>query len=510
MIPKSASWMPRKDLWMKRLLLSLVVATPLVGPAVPTSFGEEREAARVQPARLSSIAKKIAARLKKRGFSILPDALTALQSRTKSSAATSAATIEEYFFSAAVSGTPPTLSSFDRQGGTAISSFWRPGVVQSIAVGSPSSEQCGEFFTGPVDGQSGGLGACLMAEGVGRSFETAIDAGRSACQMRNFSSKISINDPAISFERGKKLVPDGKLKNLFNPGERERLIKVRALGEIGEDQNGNPVPLGAQNIFIRIPSNRSNERRNALYRAELHFCEDGDTSARGYNLIQVSNNGILKIVNKDTQSESSRVSTVTMTGRVTPAGAALQWVLTSPRSGEVRFSGPVGGQTLKERIGFSVSKDEVISRRLREGSQGRFAKEYSVASILGDNAVSLQLLTGAFKSESSGQGSVVGAAEFRDSFYASAPQSPLLSRAQSFDFSKDPLFSGSTDVSIDLSMYKCSLRPDISIVFEQSKVEDDFLAACESRGLKRMNFCSGSSLVQVAQERRPSVCAPPP
>lgn len=480
----------------------------LVGGASPErASAQPRPVVGVEPAKISpTIRKKIEGILKRRGFGILPDALTALQSKTKAQSRVSAHLIEEYLFGAAVSGTPPTLASLDRGSGSAISQFWRSNVVESIASGSPSGEQCGEFYIGPVDGQSGGLGACLMAEGVGRAFEIAIDAAQSVCQMRNFGAKVKINDPAIVFKRGKDRVPDGLLKNIFSPGDEERLIKIRARGEIGEDENGNPLPLAVQNIFIRIASSEANRRRNALYRADLHFCEDGDTIARGYNLIRVATSGVLSILNKDMQSQSGRASTVVVKGRLTPVGGILRWALDAPRTGEIQLSDPQSGQARSERIGFVVSQDGVTSRRRREASNEPEVREYAVAQIQGKNAVDLRFLSGAFKSQFNGGLPVVGATEYRDSYYASAPQSPLVLQAQSFDFSVDPIFADPTDLVVDLSKYRCTLEPDIEIEFDRSKVANDFFEECESRGLKRMDFCSGSDLVEAARQRQSSVC----
>jgi hypothetical protein len=129
-----------------------------------------------------------------------------------------------------------------------------------------------------------------------------------------------------------------------------------------------------------------------------------------------------------------------------------------------------------------------------------------VAQIQGKNAVDLRFLSGAFKSQFNGGLPVVGATEYRDSYYASAPQSPLVLQAQSFDFSVDPIFADPTDLVVDLSKYRCTLEPDIEIEFDRSKVANDFFEECESRGLKRMDFCSGSDLVEAARQRQSSVC----
>jgi len=505
-----ALWAARPGIAAPFARVAVVTMLLAVGPFPELASAQPLPVIDVGPAKISpSIKKKISARLKQRGFVILPDALTALQSKTKAQSRASAHLIEEYLFGAVVSGNPPTLASLDRVSGSAIDRFWRPDVVETIAFGSPSGEQCGEFFIGPVDGQSGGLGACLMAEGVGRSFEIAIDAAKSVCQMRNFGAKVKIDDPAILFTRGRDLVPGGALKNLFNPGDEERLIKIRARGEIGEDDNGNPLPLEVQNIFIRIAANETNRKRNAFYRADLHFCEDGDTIARGYNLIRVSTSGVLSILNKDSQPQSGRAATAVVKGRLTPVGATLRWSLDAARTGEVQVSDLRSGQARSERIGFVVSQDGVTSRRYRESSNEPAVREYAFARIQGNDAVDLRFLSGAFKSQFNDDPPVVGATEYRDSYYASAPQSPLVPQAQGFEFSADPIFAEPLDLTVDLSKYRCALKPDIEIEFDRSKIVNDFFDECESRGLKRMDFCSGSELVETARQRQSSVCSAP-
>jgi hypothetical protein len=429
----------------------------------------------------------------------LPDAFTALQSKSRNLAA-GAALIEDYFFSGAVMGTPPTLSSFDRNNGTARATFWRPGVVGSVAFGNPTPQQCSEFFNSPVDGESGGLGACFMAEGVGRTFETAIDAGSSVCQMQDFSSSLKINDRSLVFTKGKSLVPGGDLRKIFNTGEKERLVKIRVLNEPNESGGvENPI-----DIFIRIFSNSSNERRNLLYRAELYFCGDNQPTPAGFNSIQVLNNGRLKILNKDNREGGAAV--VSLNGQTVTAGAALKWNLDTPRSGEVRFRGNAPGGTVDEKMGFSVSRDQIISRRFRRGTQGRLTREYTVASIVGSNAVDLRFLAGGFKNEIGTERSFTGSTEYRDPIYASAPSSELRARADSFDFNADPLFGELDPVSVDLSRYSCSAKPAISIVFDQSKLTKGKFGRCDARRLRRMNFCSGDPVVDQALNRQRTVC----
>jgi hypothetical protein len=191
-----------------------------------------------------------------------------------------------------------------------------------------------------------------------------------------------------------------------------------------------------------------------------------------------------------------------------PSGSGLKWNLDTARTGEVRFQGNIDGRSTNEKMGFSVSKDEVISRRLRLNESGQLNKEFTVAAIRGADALDLRFLAGGFKNIFGSTRTVLGSTEYRDPLYVSAPSSELLARAASFDFDRDPLFSELTDISVDLSRYSCSARPNISIVFDRERVDNDSFGSCDTKRLRRMNFCSGDGLIRQAINRHRIVCGP--
>jgi len=301
-----------------------------------------------EPAKLSNTIKKILSRLRSRGIVILPDALTALQSKTKTVSA-AAASQEEFPVAGAVEGTPPALASFDRGFGSVKNIFWRPGVVDAVASGSPTAEQCAEFFNGPVDGQSGGIGACRMAEGIGRAFETSIDATATFCKMQNFPNQAFLDSGRVVFKRGKKLLPNGDFTKIFTPGTKNRFIKVRSTGE-------SPGPGGQvdafRDIFVRVFSTDENEKRKLLYRAEIYTCRPDAATAEGLNIIEVNQKGVLRIVSKDTGGRSGNESIGELFGRMKIVGSRLQWDLDQPRSGTVRSVIGQTGRESNEYIGF--------------------------------------------------------------------------------------------------------------------------------------------------------------
>ena len=127
------------------------------------------------------------------------------------------------FSTSAVSGTPPTFSAIISAGADNV--FWRSGVIDAIATGSPTAEQCSEIFSSSTEGHSGGFAACYMTQNVGYSLSEIVRAGTTMCYMKNFPTTEVQEAGAIEIVSGS--VPGGEISQLFNTpsGSRPRVVK---------------------------------------------------------------------------------------------------------------------------------------------------------------------------------------------------------------------------------------------------------------------------------------------
>jgi hypothetical protein len=184
-------------------------------------------------------------KLRRKGFAAAPSVKQSLRAQNKKKKKRSVR-ISSDLNVAAVSGQPPLLVAMPLIGPTNI--FWAPGVIDALASQSASPEQCGEFFFGENDGDSGGLGACRMAENVGRSFQSILESQSSSCYMKNFPTEENVAAGAVVVDSG--TLPEGGITKLFAPpaGESARVVKVNVTGE----------QEGDQTVFIRVASQAQN------------------------------------------------------------------------------------------------------------------------------------------------------------------------------------------------------------------------------------------------------------
>lgn len=135
-----------------------------------------------------------------------------------------------------VSGTPPTLSEIVTNGPSTI--FWAPGVVSSIASGSPTPEQCNQFFSGSNDGSSGGFLACYMTQTAGYALAEVVRSGTTMCYMKNMPTEEVFKGGGFTVTEGS--LPGGNVTNLFKTpsGSNPRIVKIVMSGDPEENQVG--------------------------------------------------------------------------------------------------------------------------------------------------------------------------------------------------------------------------------------------------------------------------------
>ena len=462
-------------------LLALALTPPALSAPLPTAATDAARAGALKNRR------KVRALLRRKGLSKLPGVDGALAGRTRRHVRHAAA---------AVTGTPPTLGSIPGQ--PIASLFWEPGVLDAIANGVASPEQCGQFFAGTHDGDSGGMGACHMAEGVGYSFSNIL-GDNSLCYMKNVPTPANVASGGFTLTSGE--FPDGDVTRLFSvpAGANPRTVRVAVSGQ------GN----GGQNVFLRVASEEENTAAGNLYGVDLWFCKAGDSApASGFERIRISNAGELTSEDQESDDGGSNVSTIT--GFVSFQNGTL--VYDTARSRHVVIGSQHGDGSFK--ADHTVAADNTISSKTYDtfgGSGGN--KSYVVASFSGSGADSLRFLAGAFKERHTGGPSsddVRGSTEFRDTFYAASPGNPLESRLDAVDLGSDPFYASPPSVTVDASAYSCSTAPDVAVTLDfANPAIAPLQALCEHREFQNMHFCHDDPAVQAAEQHYGPACGGP-
>ena len=446
-----------------------------------------------QPASLSSAIKRISSLLTKKGLSKLPSASQALSSRTSSSS---------ILTSAAVSGTPPLLPTIPDL--PIRNLFWREGVVAGVASGTPTQGQCAEFFSSPIDGNSGGLGACHLAEAVGRSFQTTLDAETSLCYIKNFPSKANLDAGGITVNSGK--VTGNNIAKLFLATEKTRTVKINAPAFRQRGQ--------LEAIFVKIFSTEANEKAERLYRADLYFCPPGQPGPRGFNSIQISDKGAIKIIIRNRVDPfNGGGNTIELKGNVKADSGSIIWDPTKSRTLDLRIDKE--DDVSKDR--FEITNQGLVLLKRRDVFQNSLLKEYMIARFTGTDALNVSFLEGAFKGESlrnSRVRSYSGATEYRDTFYTSAPQNTFRQQADSFSISGDSFYDADAVVDVNTDSYSCNAKVVAELTMNEGNATlESALDPCFNNRLQKMDFCRSNQLIKAAESNFIDACVnrqPPP
>jgi len=453
-----------------------------------------------QAAYAESKAAAISKLISKRNLLAVPSTSTLVSKYTKSGSAKSS----RLNLHAAA---PPNLSSIP--GKSIKELFWRSidgvNVIDAINSGNPSPEHCAEFFSGDKAGQSGGLGACFLAESVGYSFSTIIDGGSALCHMRNFPTKRNFAAGGITVVSGQ--LPNGDIQKLLAPpsGSTPRIVKVRVSGEDGEGQGGAGEGPGAPEvIYIQVASQDTNKSAGNTYHADLWFCDSDGTSVLGYDRINISKSQVFTSEHGSDDDFGKNISTTQ--GYLVPKGNKLSWDSSRSRTSTTRFESSQGDQFMSE---IEITKANQIQLKRMDSFGGNSGKGYMITKYLGSKAQDLKFTSGAFMDQHK-DNTFTKATTYTDPFYSTITSSPLLGEVSAVDLNSG-FYLTSLDFEVDLSPFSCSVTADIEVIIDMSnETVRASIGECASERLEGMHFCHDDPLVAQADAKYLDVCAPPP
>lgn len=403
-----------------------------------------------------------------------PSADTLIKSSTNSSS---------FIGVSSVSGTPPTLAELVAQGGDA--HYWRPGVLNTIATGSPDEATCNELFGSSTDGHSSGWGGCNLTQGVGYSVGEIARAGTSLCYMKSAGSVDGAASGAITITAGSVA---GGVKNLFSTpsGSDSRLVKVTASGE-----------EGSSTMFIRVFSALENEAAGNQYKFEFWACE-GDETPQEFESTRITAGGQFISQNIHTYDGGAGIGQGTITGFLSSEGAEL--VFDPSRDRTAQFTGlPGQGGSFKSSI--ILNGENQVFTKVSQDFGDSIRKGYSAARFDGAGLTTLRFYEGAFKEEHS-FGTYTGGLEFRDTAYLSSPASEYVALLAAVDFSSDSFYTANVSTPAIPARANCNANADVEVTMDMSNAFMQQVAAdCEGERIDgEIQICSSNSINQAMDQ----------
>jgi hypothetical protein len=387
-----------------------------------------------------------------------------------------------------VSGTPPTLAEILTSGPTTV--FWRPGVVGGIASGSPTPEQCSEFFAGNTDGHSGGFLACYLSQNAGQALTEVVRAGTTMCYLKNMPTNEVLQAGGFTVTRG--TLPGGSVTRLFETpaGSSPRVIKI---GLSAGGQNG-----GASTGIIKVFSSGQIASSGDIYKYEMIFCEGESPDPQEIEKTRITASGEFISSSFNSHGGNDRFSG-TVRAFLRSQGNSLVFDDTRSRTASFSSSRSDGGASSSSKSYVEITgSNEIINKSFGVFPEDTH-KAYSISRFSGSGTSSMRFFEGAIK-QSFAFGDFNGATEYRDSFYASAPANSYVSSLAAVDLAADSFYQGTPTVADGTSSLTCASVADIEVSVD---MENDAMrsvaAACESERLDGVNFCQSNELTEAQQ-----------
>jgi hypothetical protein len=392
--------------------------------------------------------------------------------------------------SLAVSGTPPLLSEISSLGAQNV--FWRPSIVSDVATGNPPSANSCQEFDGGGDGESSAFFGCYMAQGVAETFSNILSGAGSLCYMRNMPSQANLDSGGVQVVAGS--LPSGGITKVFETpsGSAARLVKVA---------------LGAEDIFIRVASAKTNESKGNQYGVDLFFCQGG--SVQGGESTVITLGGSFKSESFNTMpSQNGGAAGKGHTSVAAPLIKTSAGLAFDPNAERTASYTSINGSWIFASQ-VTIGGDNIIKNKFRSSQNGTSNKIYTESKFQGSTITTAQFLEGASKGSLTnpmfGSQTFSGAAEYRNTFYASAPSSAFAQSVNAFNLDADPFFTGTPTVP-DAPLFDCGSTADVTLAMNFSAPSMQQLAqTCEALNIRNPQFCQSQTVI-AAQARFPTVC----
>jgi hypothetical protein len=405
------------------------------------------------------------ATLKRSGLASIPSASELLKSRAQSSAL-------------AVSGDVPAVKDIPTLGVKEV--FWTPGFIDSLTTSNPpTQQQCGEFFHGSSDGQSGGMLGCYAIQGVAFAFQSILEGGNSACFMKNVPTAQNLASGGVEVVDGS--LPGGDITKLFSvpSGSQGRVVKVTIRGFGGQDKYG----------YIRIDGQAVLDRKGLQYAHKLWFCDEGRESANNYEETSVSLTGEYRYSNVFVEGPNRFKNEIAAALVKVDSGLSFD----TARERVARATGEFQGAHFKSLI--TLLPNNTLTSKVKESFNNFGRSYYSVAEFSGSGISDFAVRAAAVNNVMLDSSQEAGI-EYRDTMYVSAPAIALKDELAKVDIATDAFYDESADVEPDFSDTSCSQDADVTLQMDFSIPSMQAIGQqCQGQQLRNMDFCLDEELV---------------
>lgn len=370
-------------------------------------------------------------------------------------------------------------------------------VVDSLNSGSPSQQACDEFLAGDIDGESGGLGACHLAESVGYSYSTIVRGGISMCLIKSLPSTKNVKSGGVTINSG--TLPAGGIEQLFSTpsGSTPRIVKVSVTGGMVDDNK-------PKIIYVEVPAKSDLDASKNYYQANLWFCDEAGTTLRGYDNLSFSS--ALKFISNNTGFTREGISSSIVSGQLAKSGNKLVWNTALSR---FALASRVDDNGKKFKSNLEITKANFIKLNRYDIVEDRNSKGYLVTKFTGNNAESLKFLSGAYK-EIHRDRPFTSASEYQGPFYAIDTNNTLLDDVDAVSLDTE-FYNTDPQVDFDTNKYSCATVPDISVTMDVgNETVKSSAGQCDKQDLENMHFCHDDPEVKQAEENFKQKCAAPP
>lgn len=395
--------------------------------------------------------------------------------------------------SLSVTGSPPFLKDISTLGAENV--FWRPNIVSDVSTGNPPNVSSCQEFLGGTDGQSSSFFGCSMAQGVAEVFAKMISSQTLVCIADRLPTQANLSSGGIVVLNGS--LPGNNVTKLFETpsGKKPRVVKIQ--GPAGQD------------IFIRVSGSETNLAKSNQYAFDAFICQNN--SVIGYNSAVVTLGGTFKSIVQHPfgfdQSIAGRMIFQITSPLRKGSGGALEFDPSAERTAE--FTGVDGSTSLASKI--TITGANVMKSKFRRQTADESHKSYAESKFQGADSLNLQFLEGAAKGEFShniaGSQSFSGAAEYRDSFYASAPSNSFMASVSSIDFSSDEFFTKTLSTP-EFPSFDCSIDSNVTLAFNFTAPTMQAIALECATSIRGPGFCMTPTII-AAQARYPLACTVP-
>lgn len=386
-----------------------------------------------------------------------------------------------------VEGTAPLYTDLGASG-TAVDTYFFNGLVSSINTNWNSwtlsqKQAAANQFWGTTDGGPGGNLACQMAQSAGEAIARTMEAGASACYMKNIPQAASVTVTGASRD------------TLFNQAAADFNVQVNISGG-GEDHN-------VDKVLIKVFG--TNTVGNDVYKVQLTMCNSGSvTGLETYTI----NKATGAFTNTSLHSDNGNGSSTMEAFLTNSSDGSVVFDTNQPRTLNGAYSYDNDGFS-GEYLGKILIEGSVLTAWRKnswdDGSNTGTDKNYSKSSISGTGATTLRFLEGANKGLSSNSSAssswpYSGSFSFRNTFYASA-SNDYTAAIDAEDLSTDEFFQREVEEN-DYDNASCDVSATATV--EMDFGQEDVMAIAEEcngerEAFQNYNMCYGDGISQAMQ-----------